>query len=40
MSEKEEHDFIIGYLTKLKGLDPSMSTILVTTDPSRSLPLL
>ena len=29
MSEKEEHDFIIDYLTKMKGLDPEKESLLV-----------
>ena len=29
MSEKEEHDFIIDYLTKMKGLGPEQESLLV-----------
>ena len=29
MSEKEEHDFIIDYLTKMKGLDLNQESLLV-----------
>ena len=29
MSEKEEHNFIIDYLTRIKGLDPEQESLLV-----------
>ena len=29
MTEKEEHDFIIDYMIKIKGLDPEQQSLLV-----------